>query len=114
MTNLGDIRAIKGLKFCHLNVRSIVNKIDLFRLHFSDSDIDIITVSESWLTPDINTSIINMDGYQLYRTDRSGNNLNCPVNKKGGGLLVFIKNNLNFTVESDPGRCTQCLPPTKW
>ena len=105
MTELDELQTIRGLKFCHLNARSIVNKIDLFRLHFSSSDIDVITVSESWLTPDISTSIVNMNGYNLFRADRLNNLHTGAGYKKGGGLLIFVKNDLDFTLEYESESC---------
>ena len=99
MTEVDDVGAIKGITFCHLNVRSIMSKIDQFRMHFAKSAIDIITVSESWLTPDIDSSIVGMEGYQLLRADRMYRHDAGARLKKGGGLLIYIKNYLNFVLE---------------
>ena len=97
MIDLDDIKKAKGLKFCHINIRSLVPKIDLFRLHFETSGVEVITVSETWLSKEINSTILELEGYQLYRRDRgytSEGDLNI---KRGGGLLVYVHKNLNFT-----------------
>ena len=39
----------KGVKILHLNVRSVLPKIDQLRALFSDSKLDIVTLSETWL-----------------------------------------------------------------
>ena len=44
----------KGFKIAHLNIRSIM-KIDQIRMCIQDSDIDVFSVSETWLKPHSNT-----------------------------------------------------------
>ena len=100
MTDITRLRALKGLKFCHINVRSISNKIDQFKLHFENSGIDVITVSETWLTKDICNSILYMEDYQMFRLDRSHTNGN-GIPKKGGGLMIYVKKGSNLTPISD-------------
>ena len=39
------------LKVCHLNVRSLLLKIDSLRLFISKSPFDVIAISETWLKP---------------------------------------------------------------
>ena len=106
MTDFADVRAYKGLKFCHLNVRSILNKIDQFKIHFERSSFDVITLSETWLTEGVNSGLLEMDGYQLLRSDRAtlvGNGL-----KRGGGLMTYIKNDLNFSVIHSDSKNISC------
>ena len=77
-------------------MRSITNKIDQFRLHFEQSNIDFITVSETWLSKEISRNILQLEGYQLFRSDRlqiGDNNLA----KRGGGLMIYIRSEVNFT-----------------
>ena len=98
MTDPDEVKKAKGLKFSHLNIRSLINKVDQFRVHFARSNLDIITLSETWLTKDISSNILEMEGYQLYRGDRSfvehdGNGI-----KKGGGLVIYARKDLNFTL----------------
>ena len=97
MTDLSSVREAKGLKFCHLNIRSIVNKIDQFRMHFEKSGFDIITLSETWLSSDIGNNILQLKDYQLYRADRSFNMENDRRVKRGGGLLTYVHRDINFT-----------------
>ena len=101
MIELSTLKGVKGLKFCHLNARSIVSKIDQFRLHFENSNIGVITVSESWLTKEMDSGLINMANYHVYRSDRV--TLDAQHHKKGGGLLTFIRTDLNFTINAPVG-----------
>ena len=65
-------------------------------MHFAKSGLDIITVSETWLTPDIDSCILDMDGYQMLQANRKSKSHTGVFSKKGGGLLTFVKNDLNF------------------
>ena len=96
MIDFDEVRTYKGLKFCHLNVRSIVNKLDQFKIHFESSSFDVITISETWLTEDIDSCLLNMSDYQLLRADRETLRVNGV--KKGGGLMIYVRNDLNFTL----------------
>lgn len=56
----------KGFVVAHLNVRSIKNKIDgIHHLH-STHPIDVLTISETWLTPQIDSTILAIDGFEVY------------------------------------------------
>ena len=58
-----------------------------------DSNIDVLAISETWLSNIIPDSFVNINGYKLYRKDR--------LNKTGGGVAIFIKENINHTIPTD-------------
>ena len=70
------------LKIVHLNAQSLQDTshaaefIDIF----SQCDIDIITVSETWLKDSIKINLPNYNSYYINRTNRNG-----------GGVAIFIK-----------------------
>ena len=99
MTNFADFRSIKGLKFCHLNVRSLLSKSEVFRLHFENSGLDVITISETWLSDSVGNNIMGLNNYKLLRSDRSFLNDQGTGVKKGGGLLMYIRQDLNFVFQ---------------
>ncbi|XP_075150730.1 uncharacterized protein LOC142224832 [Haematobia irritans] len=74
-----------GLKVCHLNAQSLRNKIDEFRFIFEDSGIDIVCISETWLSDSIPDSLVRLSGYVIYRNDRK---------RRGGGVAIYIRDNL--------------------
>lgn len=74
-----------GLNICHINAQSLKRKIDEFRHNFEMSGVDIICVSETWFNSSITDSIISVEGYNVYRNDRSS---------LGGGVALYVKNNL--------------------
>ena len=53
----------------------------------TETDIDIMTLSETHLCTNIDDSEIRIPGYTLIRRDR---------NRSGGGVAMYIRNNLIF------------------
>ena len=74
--------------FC--NIRSMVNKTNLINQHLSSSDIDLLFLTESWLTPKIPDCMVCPPGYDIVRHDRQD-----PSKSKGGGVCVLYKSFLN-------------------
>ena len=75
------------MKIAHLNINGLRNKIDLLKAELFDYD--IICVSETKLSDTVETPNLEIDAFnQPIRRDRRFNN--------GGGLLVYIKNNICF------------------
>lgn len=73
-TNPGP-HPVKDLKICHLNIRSLKDKVDILALELGNYD--IITLSETWLDPSITNTDIHLPGFQNpIRNDR---------NRHGGG-----------------------------
>ena len=71
----------------HINVRSIVTKIDQIRVCLQDSNIDIFSVSETWLQPHLGIKLVELQGFKTFRLDRGSHN----KRKMGGGLLAYVK-----------------------
>ena len=91
INELGDLKSVKGLKIVHLNVRSVVKKIDQLRMLMFDSGIDVFILSETWLGAHLHSKIIEINGFDAHRLDRivprkSGKKKSI----KGGGLLTYI------------------------
>ena len=74
-----NIRHKKGLKFVHINCRSLYNKLSQITLLFSPYD--IICCSETWLTKDYNDAFVEIPGKKVFRIDRNG---------RGGGVCIYI------------------------
>lgn len=74
-----------------LNIRSIRNKLNELEI-FIDSikkKPNIIIITESWLR-DNETQFFNLKNYQSVT--------NCRTNQRGGGIIVFIKDEIGFNV----------------
>lgn len=70
-----------GLGFLHVNARSLVPKLDIFKTWFFIAKPDVVVVSETWLKPSIPDNVINMAGYDVFRTDRKG---------RAGGVAIYV------------------------
>lgn len=71
---------------CIFNVRSLGPKIDGINLWFADHDLDIVTISESWLNPSILDSLLDFPLYEVIRLDH-------PSGSRGVGLVTLLNKN---------------------
>ena len=92
--NFHQLGKAKGFKIVHINIRSLPKKADQLRLILQNSNIDIFTLSETWLHDKIDTQLIHIPGYDITRLDRKP----TPFKKRGGGLLIYSKKSLNVNV----------------
>uniref|UniRef100_A0A1A8AW44 Uncharacterized protein n=1 Tax=Nothobranchius furzeri TaxID=105023 RepID=A0A1A8AW44_NOTFU len=65
-----DFKSLSGLKHIHLNVCSLLNKMDEVRIWVTSTGADIVIISETWLTKSVTNEDINIDGFNVYRMDR--------------------------------------------
>lgn len=78
-----------NLKIAHLNVRSLLSRFLDFKEMVLSNNFNLITVSESWLSPDVESELVNIQGYKLFRCDRL---------TRGGGIAAYANINLNIQV----------------
>ena len=80
----------KHLVFGLLNARSVVNKTETIVDFIKEHDLDILSITETWLQSNDSFSACNItpDGFNLISSPR--------LNKRGGGIAVILKNNLSF------------------
>ena len=74
------------MKIAHLNVRSLISGFDKFKHLVCEHDFDIVALSETWLSNDVDSDTIKLQGYNLFRKDRVG---------RGGGVAIYIKTGIN-------------------
>lgn len=77
-----DFKIRSGIGFVHLNLRSLLPKMDMVRIWVKNTDADVLVISETWLNKSISDKVINIEGYNVFRIDRP---------KRGGGLVIYIK-----------------------
>ena len=90
MTN-GMFFKHRGLRFLHLNINSLLPKIDELRHIARLTNAAVIRISESKLDGSVPTSEFQIDGYYLLRCDR---------NRHRGGVACYIRNGLSYNVKS--------------
>ena len=92
------VKLAKGIYIAHMNVRSITNKWEVFKTHFSSSNLHILGVSETCLNDKLPSELFLLSkDYCLYRNDREWSEPGLQNYKKGGGVAVCIKNSLVST-----------------
>ena len=80
----------KGFSIAHVNVRSLTKNLNETQVIMDG--FDVIGISESWLHEAISSSQISFEGYVSYRQDRGQNQ---PTRKRGGGIVVYVKEALS-------------------
>jgi len=79
MTN----RISDNLHIGHVNIRSLLPSMDYVRDIVSNLKIDLLGISESWLTADISSVNVSINDFTFYRADRMG---------RGGGVGIYVRN----------------------
>ena len=82
----------RGLKFAHLNIHSLVAKIDELRLLLRNASFDVIGLNETFCDSMIDDSELYIDDYILLRRDRT---------RHGGGVAVYISKRFNYKRRDD-------------
>ena len=71
------------LKACNINVNSLAGKCGFMKNLILAESIDVVAVTETWLTESCNSSFVMIDGYSIFRGDVHGN-----IRKHGAALYV--------------------------
>ena len=77
----------RGMHFIHLNINSLLPKIDEIRYVAKLTNATVIGLSETKLDNTVLSSELEIEGYDLVRSDRS---------RRGGGVAYFVKNSILY------------------
>ena len=83
--NFGDLAKLKGITITHLNVCSLINKLDHVTAMFLKGDLDICLITETWLDDTINNTELQVPGHYLFRNDRD----KSKCKQKGWNLCLY-------------------------
>ena len=91
------------LKMIHLNIRSLWNTAHLIQLRelAISQKLDVNTISETWLNSTVTNAEVSINGYTLFRQDRS--------RKRGGRVGAFIREDIKVTILKDISHVSLCL-----
>lgn len=78
-----------GLGLIHLNIRSLIHKLDYVNVLMLQTNPDILVLSETWLKKSTKDCDVALEGYTLFRADRAG---------RGDGVAVYAKSGLSVSV----------------
>ena len=88
-----------SLKTLVINFQSMKNKLAEFRLMVSEEKPDIIIGTETWLNPNVKSTELNLDEFDIYRKDREDN-------KGWGGVILAIKKDISSEQLTNKNTCT--------
>ena len=95
---------LSEMKVMFANVQSIMNKMDEIRAEILIQNPDIFAVTESWTNDDIGNEVLLIKGYEIInRLDR-----NDTDRGRGGGIIIYAKNNIDITAEKNETNFNQC------
>lgn len=83
----------------YLNARSVNNKGNYLLLNTHLCDYDIIAITETWLSPDHHDREFMDAKYKTFRKDRAFSSIES---EGGGGVLIAVKNQIDYEVFSTP------------
>lgn len=78
-----------NLKVGHVNVRSLLPSFNKIKTLINNLELDILGVSESWLTKNTTDADIHIQNFNFFRVDRE---------TRGGGIGVYIRSDVEATV----------------
>ena len=81
----------RGLHFIHLNINSLLSKIDELREIVKASNVTVLGITESKLDDSTNKCEIYIVGYNIIRRDR---------NRKGRGVVCYASNKICFSAKN--------------
>lgn len=100
LRSIHELRSCNGLKFLHLNIRSLLPKLDFINVLTTESNLDILVITE--LSGKVSDSDVAIMGFNLFRADR---------HSRGGGVIIYIKEHLAACVISSASvpKCCECI-----
>ena len=75
--------------FLLTNLRSLTNKLDDFETVVRLNNPDVVCATETWLSSDVPTESVSMNGFSLFRKDR---------NRQGGGIACYVRSSIPCSV----------------
>lgn len=92
--NLKTKLGMNGLKLAHININGLLNKLSGIKFLLLEKKLDILTITESHLSPGIKDEQIKIAGFNMARKDRIiGNNW--------GGCLIYYSDTLTALERGD-------------
>ena len=78
---------------------------DEIKLLLMETNLDILLIVETWLKDVVPDSMIQIEGYNILRSDRDLNS----GKQTGGGVCLYIKQNINYKQLDNLITCTPSL-----
>ena len=88
-----DIRVRPYIRVAQINANSVQGHLLEIEAFLTENSIDILSISESWLTPNHSDSAFSIPNYSLIRIDRGKREY-----VQAGGVACYIRNGLSYKI----------------
>ena len=79
------------MKLGIVNLNSLFNKVNFVTNLLSVKNVDVLGINETWLTPSIGNSFVDIPGYHIERSDST-------ENLRKHGVAFYIRNGIKYSV----------------
>lgn len=80
---------VNNLNIVYLNPGSLRKNMECLKSVIRGANIDIIGISETWFTEEVDNNSVEIKGFKLIRQDRKSE-------KRGGGIALYIQKDLKW------------------
>ena len=85
LKSLDELAGVKGITFGSLNIRGLLKSVDELTVFLKQMKVDVLLVQETLLSDSIDSALLAIPDYNLYRFDRQS----TSGKRGGGGLAVY-------------------------
>ncbi len=93
-TSAAGFQQLSALSIVYTNACSLQKKMTEMQSRVCELRPQLIIVTETWLHDGVQDAEIHLDGYTLFRQDRS--------ERRGGGIVIYVESALNPTYRALP------------
>nr|VZI50477.1 unnamed protein product [Spirometra erinaceieuropaei] len=86
------------LTFFYTNVQSILPKLDELKIDIYDLSPDVASLTETWLSENVDDRELMLPGFQLFQRDRR--------ERQGGGVVTYVKDGLLVSEKTEQFACS--------
>nr|VZI44566.1 unnamed protein product [Spirometra erinaceieuropaei] len=86
------------LTFFYTNVQIILPKLDELKIRICDLSPDIVSLTETWLSENVDDRELMLPGFQLFRRGRR--------ERQGGGVVTYVKHGLLVSEKTEQFACS--------
>lgn len=74
----------------HINAQSLQSHLEEIEILINERHIDILCISETWLTSNVQNRFVSIPNFNIYRCDQG----------RGGGVCIYVREELKVTLVS--------------
>lgn len=82
---LDQLKNMKGQRYVYSNIRSLFGHLSEMQADFENTNFTVIGLSETWLKPNLLSSMVYIEGYKSVKLDQKLEKI------RGGGVMFYIR-----------------------